>query len=971
MSHNLGFLQIAAICLLLSPALAWAQTQSTGATFGSVVGLGGTPSDGVLDESRGRIYLVNNRANRVDVYDINQKKVVTFIRVGTRPLAAAMSMDSKWLYVTNELSSSLSVIDLGSENVVQTVTLPARPQGVEVGTDGKALVATIGTGTGTPPRNTLMIFDRTAASSQQLLEVFSPPPPSTPTPLPPTIFPRPQTTFRGKLARTPDGNFIVGVTTPTNATYMFVYEVASGVILRSRNVGGQSTVLSMSPDGSRFMAGFTMYDTRTLSAIGQMNLANAPFTFPGSFNVLQNQGGSAFSPDGGTLYAAFNSAGFAVPQPRSSSSTLFICDPRNLGISLGVKLPESIVAKILIKQDGSEAWGFSESGLIYLPIGALYDYPILQPETTTVFLSRNDCNRGLAVADVRINNLGKGKLTFSVPTNYPTAALIVTANSGLTPATVRFTMEPGRTNVVRQGGTNLTTGGAVINGASVNISLSSLEAINYPNTIRVYMNSRQPDQRGLVYPIPTTPNNNPFTQANASGNEGLQDVVLDESRGRLYISNAGYNRIEVFDLAKSRLLNPIPVGQLPHSIALGSDGNTLYVANTGGESISLVDLDLGRITREIEFPPVPRAANANPISVTTMALGLYGLQFVMSNGSQWKVIGNQAVVREPDSVTPVLFARGAGNFPAFTMTASPNRDRILTLAGDGQGYLYDSLADTYVAGRLLFTNPIQSYYGSVSVAPEGAFLVANGLILNNSLTVIGGVERPGAQQLTPGQPGQPPIVTVVSAGNRNIATSAPLSESQFVWLSTPVRQNIGAAVRDEVRTTLELVDLSVGSQTLVGVVAENPQVSVFGAARILMPGRGMVVDSRGTAYALTLSGLSVIPTTTTTDATKPLLNARAILNANDGTQNFRPGSFVSITGKNLASPGTADDLPAPILLGGSCVTFNDIALPLLQAGDDQILAQIPTDLPAGLNVVQVRSLALAQSSDPVVVTVQR
>ena len=80
--------------------------------------------------------------------------------------------------------------------------------------------------------------------------------------------------------RTPDGSFIVGVVTPTNgSTYIFVYEVASGVILRNRTTAGQSSVISMAPDGSRFMAGFTMYDTATLAVIAQQNNANAPFTF--------------------------------------------------------------------------------------------------------------------------------------------------------------------------------------------------------------------------------------------------------------------------------------------------------------------------------------------------------------------------------------------------------------------------------------------------------------------------------------------------------------------------------------------------------------------------------------------------------------------------------------------------------------------------------------------------------------------
>ena len=64
----------------------------------------------------------------------------------------------------------------------------------------------------------------------------------------------------------------------------------------------------MAPDGSRFMAGFTMYDTATLAVIAQQNNANAPFTFTAAFNTTQNVGGSIFTPDGTTLYSAFNTA---------------------------------------------------------------------------------------------------------------------------------------------------------------------------------------------------------------------------------------------------------------------------------------------------------------------------------------------------------------------------------------------------------------------------------------------------------------------------------------------------------------------------------------------------------------------------------------------------------------------------------------------------------------------------------------
>jgi YVTN family beta-propeller protein len=944
-----------------------AHAQTTGATFGDVVSLGGTPSDIVLDELRGRLYLVNNNSNRVDIYDYNQKRIIGNIPVGTTPLAAAMSMDSAWLYVTNNGSSSLSVIDLSTVVVTQTVLLPSRPEGVEVGVDGRALVSMTGSGVvAGVPQGTLAVFDRTQSASQQLLTVSVPALPNTPQPLPATQLPRPTTTFRGKLMRTPDGQYIVGVITPAAAqTYIFVYEVASGVILRNRTTAGQSSVLSMAPDGSRFMAGLALYDINTLQVLAQYSNTNAPFPTGSVFNTAQNVGGSVFSPDGITLFSAFNSAPFAQPAPRPQASTLLVSDPGNLAIKLGIKLPESIVARMVTTSDGAEAWGMSESGLVHMPLGKLYDYPILQPETTTVFLAMDECHRGLATAALKVNNLGKGKLTFSVPNT--SAALITQVSAGMAPSTITFIMEPGRSGILRRPGTNIWTNAGTFTGTPFNINLASSEAINIPNTIRVYMNYRQSDQRGLVFPLPTSPN----------GNEGLQDLVLDERRGRVYVTNSGLNRIEIFDTRKQRFIDPIPAGQLPHQMALSTDGNTLYVGNTGGESISIVDLDQGRVVDSVQFPPVPRNGAAGVIYARTLAMGYFGLQVVMSNGGLWKVIGNQITVRP---VSPVVTAATNGSAllpgsPIYSMVATPGNEYILTLAGNGLGFLYDSLADTFTASRLLFNtpgNPIQGYYGLLGAAPGGNYFLADGLIMNSSMTVIGGSERPGATTVTPGGPGQPPTTTVINTGQRNVSAVAAFDQNRFLRLTTPVRQNITQATRDDERTTLEMVNIQTGEETLAGVVPENPVTNVFGTQRANVAPRQLVVDSQGTAYAITLSGLSVIPTTPAGADTRPAINtARGIVNSSDGSANIRPGSFVTISGRNLASPAAADVVPPPTVLGGSCVTFNDMSLPLLQTSNGQIVAQVPTDIQTGLNVVQVRSLATAQASDPLTVTVQR
>lgn len=927
-------------------AIGAASAQTTGATFGTVIRLGGTPSDVVLDESRGRLYLVNANANRVDVYSYLQNQMLGSIGVGRQPLAAAMSMDNAWLYVTNNATSTLTVIDLsiGIGTISQTVSLPAKPEGVEVGADGRALIATQGSGTSNL-NNTLLIFDRTQQSGQQVQPVLFPPPPTTPQSITPTTS-RPVTIFRGKLIRTPDGKFIVGVSNINNnaQTILYVFETVSGTLLRSRTVTGQSTTLSMSPDGSRIMAGFTMYDIATLAVIGQQNTANAPFPVTGTFNTLQNVGGSAFSSDGTTLYSAFNVAPFSVPATRPQASTLFLSDPTNLSIRLGIKIPESIVAKMVTTVDGSKAWGLSESGLIALPLGTLYNQPILVPETTAVFLAQDPCNNGVPSASLRIANIGGGKLTLSLPAT--PSSLIAEASTGVAPATIRFTMDPGRAGVLRDPGTNLYSGGgsATNNGTGVNFNIASNEAINIPNTIRVYMNYRQADQRGVIYPVATVPNSN---------TEGLQDLALDEAHGRLYISNSGFNRVEVFDINARRFLAPIPVGQLPHRIVMGLDGQTLYTANTGSESISIVDLNAGAVSGQVPFPPIPRAGNANVVSPSAMAMGLSGLQFLLNNGTQWSVIGGQAV---PRAASPVI--NGSGNTSTVQtavtapqqMVESTDGTGAILLGGNGLGFYYDAIADNYTASAQLFTAPITGYYGPLGAGPLGSYFLANAAVLNGSLSVSNSVQT----------------------ATRNVAAVAPVDNARFVRLTTAARTTLTAATRDDRRTTLELVDLSAGSVSLVGATAENPIFEVFGTARQAMPPHQMVVDSQGNVYAITISGLSIIPLTPSSDASRPLIAAnRPVINSNDGTTNFAPGSFVSVLGSNLAAVATGSTLPPPTVLGGSCVLFDGVALPLLQTSDGIMSAQLPAATHAGPNVVEVRSLATGQASDPVVVTVQK
>src|SRR5258708_15303219 len=102
------------------------------------------------------------------------------------------------------------------------------------------------------------------------------------------------------------------------------------------------------------------------------------------------------------------------------------------------------------------------------------------------------------------------------------------------------------------------------------------------------------------------------------------------------------------------------------------------------------------------------------------------------------------------------------------MIGTLGSDFILTVSGNGTAYVYDATADAYVTSRLLFPAPIQGYYGVIGAGPGGSYFLVDGLIVNPSLTTIGGSASPGASihsdGRVPGGPSQPPaIITTVHA----------------------------------------------------------------------------------------------------------------------------------------------------------------------------------------------------------------
>ncbi len=942
-----------ALLLLASPVFA--------ATFGTVVAGGAAYSDIVLDHTRQQIYLVTSASNRVAVYSLQQKAFLTPLTTDVQPVSAAMSPDGHYLYVTSYTSAVLDVFDLTTGVLSTRVSLPSSPEGVAVGGDGRVLITAVPVTTGSTA-NTLLIYTPSATTSQSSVQSV---PIAPPAPTPPTLPPpsgRVFNSYPSKLIATADGNYIIGTNgTSTTGNVVFVYEVASGTVLRSRSVTNLSNTLSVSPDGSKFMAGATLFSTQTLQVMAQENAANASFSFPtgtaGNFNLEVNQGGSIFSPDGTKLYAAFNMN--PTGASRANVTQLLLNDPDNLLINLGLQMPENLTGKMVIDSAGANIYALSDSGFTILPVGSAANSPLAQPASTVVLLVNDACGVyvGQNKAPDVVNNLGKGKFTATVTSVSTTTTIGIPGVGGFpgAPGGGTITVTTPGVNFPSASVANTATGATVNfgfnSGAAANpgttgpadFAVESAEAINIPGNIHVYQNNRAPEAAGTIVPV----------NINASAGEGLTDILLDSSRQRVYIANAGMNRIEVFSLSTRQFLAPIKVGQLPQSMALSQDGETLYVANTGGESISVVNLNSMTQTGTVVFPALPFNASVTLSTPQVIAAAIRGPMFVMSNGSLWNIIGSQAVLR---TLNPAIFGAGAttvsGGNPAFwSLAATPGGENILLLAGTGNAYLYNDSLDDFTIVKQVLTTPLTGYVGPVTAGPLGAYYGVGGMILDASLVQIGG----GANSL--------------SASGREVGAVAAVSATQIAQFSVPVRASATATVTDA--GEIEMYNPVSGSSAgAAAATLEGPPSAVTGTTRTSAFARTLAIDKAGqNAYAITASGLSIVPLQSLNASLRPSINPGGVVSLGDYTTPLAAGGLVAIFGNNFGT-ATSASAPLPGVLGGTCVTLNNQPMALEFVNSGQINAQIPVSLAAGRYPLVIRSIAnqIASASTTVAVS---
>jgi uncharacterized protein (TIGR03437 family) len=378
------------------------------------------------------------------------------------------------------------------------------------------------------------------------------------------------------------------------------------------------------------------------------------------------------------------------------------------------------------------------------------------------------------------------------------------------------------------------------------------------------------------------------------------------------------------------------------------------VANSGSEYNSIVNPNTMQVTGHVTYPPVAFNATTAPSLPSVIAFGLSGLQIVNSDGSLWKVVGSSAVPR-PASVLlgSTLSAKllTPGATASVTMAATPAGEYILFAANTttaSTAYLYDATLDDFVAVKTIVTAP-SGYLGPVSAGPGGQYYVVNGVLLNADLTIAtsagaglvtamfaAGASSYAAFNAVSATSTAPPTIAMLDAKSGNTTSTVNGLEGPLAQLATSITGPVGPGGPG---------GFSIASRAFVG-------------------GRTMAIDSTGAnAYAITASGLSIIPLAGPTQAQKPAPSKGGAVNLASYTAGVAPNGLLSIFGQNFGTLATPATTPLPLILGGTCVTLNNVALPLLLTSPTQINAQIPPGTAAGTYPLVVRSIAnLAEST---------
>ena len=820
------------------------------ATFGKVVPIGGAAADVALDEARGKLYVANFSGRRIDVRSLATNTITTSISVSAQPSSRAVSPDGRWLlaahYGNNTAPASptnnLTIIDLRNNNSKQTFALANPPLGLAFGIDNKALIVTT---------KDFISFDPSLGTTTVITTI---------TEQETKAIPQPAQTFppqfsQASVGASADGRQIWGFAD----SLMFRYDAVSHIITSGYYTAEPlmaPRVVSVASDGSRAAMGWWMLDLQ--------NGYPRPYAqFPEPLGDLA-RGGHQIDSARGLIYSE-------VPNKLTDPPMLTIRDIDNLTVRERLKLAEHLAGRSVMSADGSTMYASSDSGVTVLPVGKLNTVSRLEATVEDLSFQGNFCDRDSQSQTFIIRDPGGAKVPFTISSS--NSGVRLTPSSGVTPAVIKVTVDPNA--FAAQKGT-----------VAVTLTINSDAAVNVANTVRVLINSREPDQRG--------------TFINSPGK--LVDVAADPAKDQYYVLRQDKNQVLVYDGSNNTVKATLRTCSVPRGMAITYDRRYLLVGCKEGRIVSVFDLE----TLQPSTPIDTRNANIQSIAVT--AHSILGVGFDHSEGD-WGVYQLDMNTRSGVRL-PKLGVWENKVLENTVVAAASNGASALVASPDGSLFIYDSNVDTFTVSRKDFTK----FEGAYAASSFGDFVVGNQLFNSSGVPV---------RLIQP--------TTGVASGFAFVDQMG-----YFVTASDATSAGV-----------ISKVDAPTGFGLRPTRFVEAPilptELEPF--TRTVAP-----LYSRGSIIALTVSGITVLPSGYDASVVSP--NIARVVSAADGVSAVAPGGLFSIYGTNLSPTNVATkEIPLPTALGDSCLTVNGQPVPVIFVSPNQINGQMPYQTVGNVTVI--------------------
>src|SRR3984885_11000403 len=207
-----------------------------------------------------------------------------------------------------------------------------------------------------------------------------------------------------------------------------------------------------------------------------------------------------------------------------------------------------------------------------------------------------------------------------------------------------------------------------------------------------------------------------FGQVIALG-EIPSDIVLDESRQRLYLVNTTGNRVDVYDYAGQSVIGSIAVGNRPLGAAMSADNAFLYVANHDDSTLSVITLNsssFGAVSATISLPADPQGVETELsgrvlICTDGSGTGNAANTLLIYDSTQPSSSQVQAIAFPPTATTPPTLAPVVGK-PTTTVNGrlkrTPSGNYIVGLSNINSNastivYVYEPASTTVLQTRIV------------------------------------------------------------------------------------------------------------------------------------------------------------------------------------------------------------------------------------------------------------------------------